>query len=301
MNAIILAGKDKSSKRQLRKQEKELKVAYPGEHYFIGEEEYKPLFRVNEKCLVQYVVDACANSKSIENVFVVGQKCRLEKELENCSIIESCGSLIKNALRGYSESNSEGNAVFLGCDIPLVKGEHIDEFINGCLKYDNGLCVSLVEQKYLKGHEMNNRKCFPLKEGNYRWANMFFGNPVKLNLDKLNRIVNLLYHNRKLMTSSAKRNIVLDLAKEIPVMKLFPKMLRYFVISRLFENQKLSMMELEQLTRNCLDIDLKLVETKHYEPSLDVDSREDLEYVRELMLDCEVPRPGFEPGSQPVS
>ncbi len=283
MNAIILAGKDAPKKEEIEKQKAILREAYPEEHYFIGEKIYKPLFKINGQPIIQHVINACENSKYIDNIFVVGIKSKLEKELSGCFIIESCGSLIKNAQKGYSESNSGGYAVFLSCDIPLIKGEHIDEFIDDCLKYDNGLFVSVTEQKYLKGHEMQNRKYFSLKEGDYRWANVFFGNPAKLNLDKLNRIGNILYRNRKLTSSVVQWNLVRDLRRELPFTEIFSKLIRYFVTSRLLKSQKLGMNELEKMAENYLDIDLKLIETRHYEPSLDIDSKEDLEYVRKLI------------------
>ena len=299
MNAIILAGKDAPKKEEIEKQKAILREAYPEEHYFIGEEIYKPLFKINGQPIIQHVINACNNSRRIDGVFVIGIKSRLEKELSSCSVIECCGSLIKNALRGYSESNSEGNALFLSCDIPLIRREHIDEFIDDCLKYDNGLFVSVIEQKYLEGHEMQNRKYFSLKEGNYRWANVFLGNPGKLNLNRLNRVVDMLYKNRKLMSPVVQWNLVRDLRKELPFMEIFSKLVRYFVTSKLLKSQKLSIGELEQMAANYLDIDLKMIETRHHEPSLDVDSLEDLDYVRDLMLNCKMPHPGFEPGSQP--
>jgi len=287
MNAIILAGKDAPSREEIKKQKKALEVSYPGEHYFISEEEYKPLLKINGQPIVQHVINACKGLRYIDGVFVVGIKSRLEKELEGCSIVESCGSLIKNAQRGYSESNSEGNALFLSCDIPLIRSRHIDEFIADCSRHDNGLFVSVTEQKYLKGYEMQNRRYFTLKEGNYRWANIFLGNPAKLNLNKLNRIGGMLYKNRKLSSPSVRRNLIKDLGKEMPLMEVFSKLVRYFVVSRFLKDKKLSICELEQMARDYLDIDLKLIETKHYESSLDVDSQEDLDYVKNLMLDCE--------------
>lgn len=297
MNAIILAGKDTLSKKEIEKQKKILSRAYPKEHYFFTEEVYKPIFDVNGQPMVQYVIDACRDSKYINRVFVVGDKSRLEDKLKGCSVIEDSGSVIKNALKGYYESDSKGNALFLTCDIPLIKKEHIDEFIAECLDYDDGLFVSIIEQKYLDGHEMPNRKYFSLKEGNYRWANIFFGDAGKLNLGKLNRIVDIVYKNRKLMSPAVRWNLIKDLRKELPLMEIFSKLIRYFVTSHFLKSQKLSMNEVEKMAENYLDIDLKMIETKHYESSLDVDSLEDLDYVKRLML---VPCPGFEPGSQPV-
>ena len=301
MNVIILAGKDTPKKDEIEKQIAILRRAYPKEHYFIGEENYKPLFKIDGQPIVQYVINACKGSRYIDRVFVVGIKSRLEKELSGCCIIEDSDSVVKNAQKGYYESNSEGHAVFLSCDIPLIKSEHIDEFIGNCLSYDNGLFVSVIEQKYLTGYEMQDRKYFSLKEGNYRWANVFLGNPEKLNLNKLNRIVDILYRNRKLTSPVVRRNLVRDLRKEMPLMEIFSKLVRYFVTSHLLKSKKLSISELEKMAAYYLDIDLKVIETKHHESSLDIDSQEDLDYVRKLMLDCEMPRPGFEPRSQPVS
>lgn len=283
MNSIILAGKENCSKSQIRQQREMLKRSYPGEHYFIEQGDYKPLFEINRKPMVQYVVDACKNSKNIDKVFVIGVKSKLEDKLSDCSILEHDGSIVKNALKGYYESNSKGPALFLTCDIPLVRKEHIDEFISDCLKYDNGLFVSVVEQEYLNGHEMQDRKYFALKEGNYRWANMFFGNPEKLNLNKLNRIIDILYRNRKLSSPIIQRSLIKDLRKELPLMEIFSKVIRYFLTSHLFKSKKLNACELEKMAKDYLNLDLKMVETRHYQPSLDVDSLEDFEYVKELM------------------
>jgi len=284
MNAIILAGKDVHSKDEIEKQRAVLNRAYSKEHYFIGEEDYKSLFKINDQPIIQYIIDACRDSEYVNGIFVVGIKSKLEGKLENCSIIDSCGSLINNAMRGYSESNSEGDAIFLSCDIPLIRSEHIDKFISDCSKHDNGLFVSIIEQRYLVGHEMQDRKYFSLKEGNYRWANVFLGNPAKLDLNKLNRIGDMLYKNRKLLSPSARKNLVRDLRKEIPLMEIFSKLMRYFVTSRFLKSKKLGINELEKMAADYLNIDLKIIETRHYEPSLDIDSQEDLDYVKRLML-----------------
>jgi len=284
MNAIILAGKDVHSKDEIEKQRAVLNRAYSKEHYFIEEEDYKSLFKINGQPIIQYIIDACRDSEYVNGIFIVGIKSKLEGKLENCSIIDCCGSLINNAMRGYSESNSEGDAIFLSCDIPLIKSEHIDEFIADCSKHDNGLFVSIIEQRYLMGHEMQDRKYFSLKEGNYRWANVFLGNPAKLDLNKLNRIGDMLYKNRKLSSPSVKKNLIRDLRKEIPFMEIFSKLIRYFVTSRFLKSKKLSINELEKMAADYLDIDLKIIETRHYESSLDIDSQEDLDYVKRLML-----------------
>jgi hypothetical protein len=298
MNVIILAGKDIPSKKELRRQREILQKAYPNEHYFSVEEDYKALFKINGQPMIQYVIDACRDSSYIEKIFVVGNKSRLENRLNDCFVIDNKESVVKNAQKGYYESNSEGYALFLSCDIPLIKKEHIDKFIEKCLEYDNGLFVSIIEQKYLAGYEIQNRKYFLLKEGNYRWANIFLGNPEKLNLNRLNRIVDIVYRNRKLLSPAMRWNLIRDLGKELPFTEIFSKVVRYFVSSHFLKKRKLSISEIEKMAADYLDLDLKAIEIRHYEPSLDVDSQEDLDYVRGLMLK-KMPCPGFEPGSQP--
>jgi len=81
-----------------------------------------------------------------------------------------------------------------------------------------------------------------------------------------------------------KKNLIRDLRKEIPFMEIFSKLIRYFVTSRFLKSKKLSINELEKMAADYLDIDLKIIETRHYESSLDIDSQEDLDYVKRLML-----------------
>jgi CMP-2-keto-3-deoxyoctulosonic acid synthetase len=280
MNAIILAGKNIYSKAQIEKEKKKLKREYNGEEYPLGLD--KALFKINKKPIVQYVVDAFRSSKSIDVVFVVGNKLKLEKELKSCTVIESSGSIVDNALNGYKKSKSKGLVFFSTCDIPLVKSRYIDEFVQDCSNYDAGIYFSVTEKKYLKGQRMHNRRYISVKEGDYLLSYYCIVNPDKINLDKLLRVFNIIYENRKMKSIKSWFVLIKKLRKEVSYRSTVPILLKY-MISPFIKSLKISLKEVEDLVEKELGMKIKIIDTEHYENSIDVDSYQDLEYVKNLM------------------
>jgi molybdopterin-guanine dinucleotide biosynthesis protein A len=126
--------------------------------------ENKTLLKVHGRPVLSYVLSALLGSKYIRNIFIVGPKERIEKELKTdlvkikgrkVTVLEQWENLIENAwngflhtIDGYKEGTDpdtylntpvqENTALALSGDMPLITSYEIDEFIENAEpdKYD---------------------------------------------------------------------------------------------------------------------------------------------------------------------
>lgn len=127
----------------------------------------KAFLEFAEKPLVRHVVDALLDAKTIDHVFVVGPAETLEQALENSSarvrVVQQVGRLLANAWAAIyaSEDRHSGEAsavtrarplLVISCDLPLISGMAIDDFVHRCALEDQAserpfaLMVGVVDE-----------------------------------------------------------------------------------------------------------------------------------------------------------
>ena len=133
LDAIVLAGTHQNAKRLIAGRN-------------------KAFLKVGGKLLFRYVVDALLDAESVGQIFVVGPAEELLKELAGISprvrVIGQRGKMLTNCWAGIEASEDchrndpampvhERPLLVISCDLPLVTGRSIDDFVSRCAREDN--------------------------------------------------------------------------------------------------------------------------------------------------------------------
>ena len=166
--------------------------------------ENKAFLPMHGRPLVRFVVEALLEAGRIDRVFVVGPRERLEATLEGLPRVHTVaqvGRMVRNAWAGIRASRGQGAAsapeggaaerplLVLTCDIPLISGAAIDDFIDRCLAEERrtgrafAMHCGIVEERSLvpyypgEGRPGIERPYVEIREGRYRLANIYLGRP----------------------------------------------------------------------------------------------------------------------------
>jgi len=167
----------------------------------------KAFLEVGGKVLVRTVVDALLAADRIDKIFVVGPAEELLEVLTGYSsevrIIAQRGKMLTNCWAGIEASEdchryeadmpvTERPLLIISCDLPLVTGRSIDDFICRCARQDNtsaepfGLLAGVVDEAGVSPFHPNGdkpgikRPFVELEFGRLRLANIYVGRPRKL-------------------------------------------------------------------------------------------------------------------------
>ena len=167
----------------------------------------KAFLEVGAKLLISYVVDALLASERVGQVFVVGPADELLEVLGGYSsrvrVITQRGKMLTNCWAGIEASEDdhrydtampvhERPLLFISCDLPLVTGRSIDDFIVRCARLDNAseepyaLLAGVVDEPAVRpfhpdGDNLGIERPFvELEFGRLRLANIYVGRPRKL-------------------------------------------------------------------------------------------------------------------------
>jgi CTP:molybdopterin cytidylyltransferase MocA len=184
-DVVVLAGTDDNPRRLIEGQN-------------------KAFLPIHGKPLVRIVVEALLDAARIDRVIVVGPRERLDATLDGLRRVRTVaqvGRMMRNAWAGVRASagpapaaaapdpSHERPLMLLTCDIPLISGAAIDDFIERCLAEEArkgrafALHCGIVEERALKPYYPAGAKpgivrpYVEIREGRYRLANIYFGRP----------------------------------------------------------------------------------------------------------------------------
>ncbi|MDF2523240.1 MAG: molybdopterin-guanine dinucleotide biosynthesis protein MobA [Clostridiales bacterium] len=159
LNAVVLAGTDLSRR---------------GSGF-----ENKALLKLNNKAMIEYVIEALKGTRNVEKIVVIGPEGLMGQQLEKLvnKVIDSRGSIMENVMAGVQFLGAEEGLLICSCDIPFITSEAINDFIIQAKKSEADLCYPIVER-------MINLEKFPeavrtyvkLSEGTFTGGNLFFVN-----------------------------------------------------------------------------------------------------------------------------
>lgn len=188
LDAIVLAGTHQNPKRLIAGRN-------------------KAFLEVGGQVLIRYVINALVESKSIDNIFVVGPFEELTKELtgfpSNVQVIAQRGKMLTNCWAGIEASEDchrddplmpveERPLLFISCDLPLVTAHSIDDFVARCASVDKqtespyAMLAGVVDEPgvtpfYPGSGKLGIKRPFvELQFGRLRLANIYVGRPRKL-------------------------------------------------------------------------------------------------------------------------
>lgn len=161
INAIVLAGDNKKD-------------------FFMSGVKNKALLSINEKPMVEYVVDALHSSPYIGKISISGPEDLLKPILGSRIdfYVGDKDSLFDNVKGGLSPFIEDSAVLVVTSDIPMITGEMITEFIRLSLEQGGDFCYPIVDKQL-------NDALFPevertyvrLKEGTFTGGNIIFLKP----------------------------------------------------------------------------------------------------------------------------
>ncbi|MFH1249133.1 MAG: hypothetical protein V1660_03195 [archaeon] len=237
---------------------------------------------------LEYVLNSLNQSKLIDRIAVVTKKKKLEEKLdisiknymEKSSIVEQCGSIKENALKGYESLQKQGHTLFIAGDSPKTTVNNIDDFLNKCEAYkkDYDIIYPIVNKKsHHKYDKIFRRKYFWIIDditGNkdeferggkrgFRIMSMTLANPNKV---RNNKAIDFLYDIRNI---AAPQNVI--------------KAYREFK-NEIFKIIKgdLKLSDIEKKLSSLLQTRFKIIEIEDAGPSFDIDDVGDSERISRI-------------------
>jgi GTP:adenosylcobinamide-phosphate guanylyltransferase len=158
----------------------------------------KALIMLNNRPMIDYIVDVLNNSENIDRILVVGPKNELYpyigKKVDE--ILNPGNSILRNMEIGLNFFNSADNLLLLTSDIPLITPEAIDEFLEICTK--RKACVGypiITKENIVKKYPETERTYVKMKEGIFCGGNIVFFKPEVFFQKK--KLIKELFDNRK--------------------------------------------------------------------------------------------------------
>jgi len=145
------------------------------------EVENKSLLEINQRPMVEYVVNALREADTVGKLSIVGPVDVLRPLLEDRVdfYFHDVGSLFENARIGMEPFASDHRVLIVTSDIPMISGEAIDDFVQKSMETGCDLCYPIVDKQTneLKFPEAK-RTYVKLKEGTFTGGNIFLVNPA---------------------------------------------------------------------------------------------------------------------------
>ncbi|HSV30974.1 MAG TPA: nucleotidyltransferase family protein [Atribacteraceae bacterium] len=154
----------------------------------------RALLVIQEQFMVEYVIEALKAVSSIERIVVVGPvkefKTRIGALVED--VVPPGYTPFESTLNGLKRLQTQENVLVLTSDIPLVKGEMIEDFLFRCEKTRADFYYPIVRKEvYQKKFSRTKRTFVCLKEGCFSGGNLFLINPsvVERRKDWIMRVI----------------------------------------------------------------------------------------------------------------
>lgn len=226
----------------------------------------KALVALKGQPMLAYVLKALSEAKLVSGVVVVGGP-----ELDDCTRgirrIDDTGDFFGNIKAGIVASETQGNVLIVTSDIPLLKGEMVDDFIQNAVKEKADLCYPIIPKEANEARFPGMKRTYvKLTDGTFTGGNMML-------MD-----AGFLLRNEAIVTEAFEaRKKPLKLARMLGIGLLFKLLIG-----------RASIAHAERNASRMLNGNLKAVITSHPEIGADVDKPEDIP-LAELFMDYKIP------------
>jgi adenosylcobinamide-phosphate guanylyltransferase len=165
---------------------------------FIESDMEKPLIKLKDKPLVEYLLDALIQTNKFEKIFAAASNntCRTQEYLKNkfqnkITLLETSGKgysndyieMIKYFKSLWNEKKSLGNRIlFLPADIPMISSILLMQILNTCQKKP---CLAIVlEKDYIQSHGFIPTEYeFTINKKKYCYSGISMIDVSKINMD----------------------------------------------------------------------------------------------------------------------
>lgn len=293
IDAVVLAGKSKlivKNKPNIIHFSSPLFSLYPPASYSLinspepmdkADIDYKAIIKIDGKPMVNYVMEALAESFYTKNIYVVGEedllnKVDIQRGKEKIKFVDDKGSFVDNLVEGGNKAKSK-KIIYSTCDIPLITSKDIDNFIKGCSNRSDGdfyLAYYLKEDYEKNFPEVKSGKFYQLSEKSIKNGCIFmldrdFLDDINKNEDMRN-IIAFLYSGRK---------------KGLwPYIKLIPKCLSFASLRLLikYKHRTLTIDEAEKILSGIIKHNIVAIKSSS-QVGMDADSYEELQNIEKII------------------
>ena len=187
-------------------------LAGEGESSYKVYHQHKAFLKINDKCIINYVIEALQQVESIKDIYIVGSKSKLEQTLNESEVdfhypktihlVEQQANLYENIFHTFLKTIPSGEdslvadlevsqhrdkaVLIVPCDSPLLTPHEVGYFIShgDTNSYDH--ILGLIPEKalkkfYPKGNLPGIKMAYlHLKENNYRINNLHLVKPLRI-------------------------------------------------------------------------------------------------------------------------
>lgn len=224
----------------------------------------KALIMLDNRPMIDYVVDALNSSENIDRILVVGPKNELHPYIGKKvnEILNPGNSILGNMEIGLNFFNSADNLLLLTSDIPLITSDAIDEFLEICTKRKAYIGYPIIsKENIVKKYPETKRTYVKMKEGILCGGNIIFFKPEVFFQKK--KLIKELFDNRKATWKYVK---ILGLK---------------FILKFLFKT--LTLEEIEKRVTDIFGYNSIAVMVSYPEIMIDLDKLSDLKLIRKCL------------------
>ena len=130
----------------------------------------KALIDVAGKPMVQWVLDALSDAKTVDNVIIIGLSPKNELACQKpVHYISNQGRMLANIVAGVNkalELNKKTQYVLIvSSDIPAVKAEHVDWLVNTCMETKDDLYYGVCPRDVMETRFLNSKRTYTHLKG----------------------------------------------------------------------------------------------------------------------------------------
>lgn len=138
----------------------------------------KAFININERRMVDYVLDCFRGMKELAGVAIVGPGDKLRDVGNDVTVIPQKGDMVANVVAA-AETLKDGWLLLSSCDIPLITPEAVRDFLSNCTEAD--LFYPLVSKAACEQVFPDMRRTWvQLKDGIYTGGNVFLVKTCKV-------------------------------------------------------------------------------------------------------------------------
>jgi GTP:adenosylcobinamide-phosphate guanylyltransferase len=224
----------------------------------------KGLIDINGKPMLLYVIDALKKSDVVDRIVIVSDP----EDLKNINlvgvekVIKDAGTMIDNIIKGVEYFKSDSRVMITTCDIPLLTGEAVRDFVKKAMDSKADLCYPIVDKESCERKYPDTKRTYArLKEGTFTGGNLFIINPKILDRS-INKAKQMIQYRKKPIKMS--------------------KVLGFRFLIK-FIAGRLTIDAVEERVSSILNVKPKAIISPYPEIGNDVDKLEDIKMVRKYL------------------
>lgn len=228
----------------------------------VSDAAHEAVIRVAGRPMVHYVLDALKASDSVERIILVGPREALDgyPSPDGIELVPAGESMVENLRLGLERVQNQEPALIVTSDIPLLRAEAVDDFVNRCEQVSADIYYSVVAKEVNEAKYPGvTRTYVRLKDGTFTGGNIALVKPE--------------------VVEACAPMIAQAVAMRKNPLKLSRLLGLKFIVKLLFN--RLSLKEIEERVRLILGFRGVAVLSPYPEVGIDVDKPQDLTLVEE--------------------